>query len=219
MPRPTEISLETTVPAGSPAALGREFFDHPFLDVARDLIGATLLWNGCGGRVVETEAYAAEGDAACHTATRPLARAFMAAHPPGTAYVYLNYGMYWLLNVLARDGIVLFRAIEPLHGVAAMRERRGKENLRDLCSGPGKLGRALGFTGEDHGADLTRGAFLAGPPAEVVTDVRIGISKAMDFPWRFLEKDSPWVSVPCPAPPAKLNTNAGRRRLQKRDTA
>lgn len=177
-------------------ALDRQFFDRPFLTVAHELIGCTLLWGGCGGRIVEVEAYAVEGDAACHTATRRSSRLFYEKNPPGTAYVYLNYGIHWMLNVLAVEGIILIRALEPLHGIPEMQARRGQEKLRALCSGPGKLGQALGFTGQDHGADLTGGVFCQGAPAEVVTDLRIGITKAVEFPWRFLEADSPWVSVP-----------------------
>jgi DNA-3-methyladenine glycosylase len=175
--------------------LDRAFFDRPFLKVARELLGHHFVWNGCGGRIVEVEAYAIEGDAACHTATRKSSRLFCQEQPPGTGYVYLNYGMYWLVNVLVRDGILLLRALEPMHGIAKMQERRKKSALRELCSGPGKLGQALGFSGADHGVDFTKGAFRVGKKARVTTDVRIGISKATELPWRFLEKESPWISV------------------------
>ena len=177
---------------------GRSLFDRPFLTVARDLIGQTLLWQGCGGRIVEVEAYGMEGDPACHTATRKSSRLFCQENPPGTAYVYLNYGIHWMLNVLARDGILLIRAVEPQHGIPTMRERRRQEALQALCSGPGKLGQALGLTGADHGSDLTASVFCQDGSPEILADRRIGISKAVDFPWRFLEKDSPWVSVPPP---------------------
>lgn len=180
--------------------LDRTFFARPFLEVSRDLIGVTLLWNGCGGRIVEVEAYAVDGDAACHTATRRASRLFYEENPPGTAYVYLNYGIHWMLNVVADQGIILIRAVEPTHGIETMQARRGRESLRDLCSGPGKLGQALGLSGRDHGTDLTGGVFFQMPPdslpkVSVETDRRIGITKAVDFPWRFLEKDSRWVSV------------------------
>ena len=177
---------------------GRHFFDRPVLTVASELIGTTLLWQGCGGRVVEVEAYGIEGDAACHTATRKSSRIFCQENPPGTAYVYLNYGIHWMLNVLAGDGILLIRALEPLHGIPMMQTRRRQEELRALCSGPGKLGQALGLTGADHGHDLTENIFYPGSTAGVVTGRRIGISKAVDLPWRFLEKESPWISVPLP---------------------
>jgi DNA-3-methyladenine glycosylase len=196
--------------------LNRSFFERPLLVVAREMIGCTLEWDGCAGKVVEVEAYAAAGDPACHTMTRPSAREFVAEREAGAAYVYLNYGMYWLLNVLVKgggeDGLILFRALEPTAGLAVMRERRGKERAEDLCSGPGKLGRALAVTGADHGWPLTtkvrptaasaRGLVGWRPdhaPA-VVTDGRIGISRAADRPWRFSWRDHPHVSVrPRPA--------------------
>ena len=177
--------------------LTRAFFERPFLTVAEDLIGATLQWNGCGGRIVEVEAYAVEGDAACHTATRASSREFVRTRPPGTAYVYLNYGVHWLLNVLAGDGIILFRALEPRLGIPLMQQRRGREKLADLCSGPGKLGAALALTGRDHGADLSCGVFTGRSPRERVkfaSSVRIGISQAIDLPWRFVEQNSAFVS-------------------------
>ncbi len=195
--------------------LTRGFFERPFLTVAEELIGCTLVWDGCAGVIVEVEAYASEGDEACHTMTRPSAREFVARHPPGTAYVYLNYGMYWLLNVLAGDGIVLFRALEPVAGLEAMRRRRGREAAEDLCSGPGKLGRALGLSAADHGRRMAfpePGAEgqacgiaprVAGSVWDVERDVRIGISKAVELPWRFLLRGHPHVSVPPKRPGRK----------------
>ena len=191
--------------------LTRSFFERPLLVVARELVGCRLEWDGCGGRVVEVEAYGAEGDAACHTMTRASARAFVAGREAGAAYVYLNYGMYWLLNVLVKwggqDGLILFRALEPTCGVGVMRERRGRERLEELCSGPGKLGRALGVTGADHGVMLAgpagrgaggrRGVWKdhdMGPP-DLVEDGRIGISRATELPWRFSWRGHPHVSV------------------------
>jgi DNA-3-methyladenine glycosylase len=200
---PLRPSLKT-----SPRPLPRDFFDRPFLTVARDLIGAQFVWRGCGGVIVEAEAYGVTGDAACHTATRPSSREFVRTMPPGTAYVYLNYGIFWLLNVLARDGIVLIRALEPRFGIPAMQRRRGREKLTDLCSGPGKLGVALALNRSVHGVDLTasdqsaeaEGWFLQPEvPQKVITDVRIGISTATELPWRFLAHENPHVSVPAPA--------------------
>ena len=194
--------------------LTRSFFERPLLTVARELVGCTLVWDGCAGRVVEVEAYAAEGDPACHTMTRPSARAFVARHPAGTAYVYLNYGMYWLLNVLVKgggqDGLILFRALEPSAGLPLMRTRRGRERPEDLCSGPGKLGRALAVTGADHGYPLAPEARPRRrvPPArglirpddaktpDLIEDGRIGISRAADRPWRISWRGHPHVSVP-----------------------
>jgi DNA-3-methyladenine glycosylase len=184
-----------------------DFFQRDVLTVAHDLIGVELEWQGCSGIIVETEAYAAEGDAACHTASRPSARDFVQKQPPGTAYVYLNYGMYWLFNLLVkggdRDGLILIRALEPRRGIEAMQQRRNKQKPHELCSGPGKLGRALGITGEHHGTIMAGrgkpaacGLRAASDTTHVVTDIRVGISQAADFPWRFLAADHPHVSVP-----------------------
>ena len=142
----------------------------------------------------------------------------MDTNPAGTAYIYLNYGIHWLLNVLIKSeemhGFVLVRALEPRRGVALMQERRGLENLAQLCSGPGKLTQALGLPATFHGSSLCQNpehAFHARPadvPKPALTaDVRIGISKAADFPWRFLAKDSRYVSkrptkAAIPYPPA-----------------
>ncbi len=167
--------------------LGRAFFERGVVEVARDLIGVELLWCGCSGVIVETEAYAAEGDAACHTASRASTRLFLKEMPAGTAYVYLNYGVYWLFNLLVKgggqDGLVLIRALEPRAGLPVMRVRRGRELARDLCSGPGKLGVALGLSGADHGAALTGRGRQAGCGlravdwnGRIVADRRIGIS-------------------------------------------
>jgi DNA-3-methyladenine glycosylase len=191
--------------------LERSFFQRDPVTCARELIGCELIWKGCAGIVVETEAYAARNDEASHTFVRPSAREFVARHVAGTAYVYFNYGVHWMLNVLVKggseDGFVLFRALEPTRGLAAMMRRRmasrkgtGKTlNVAAFCSGPGKLAQALGADGRDHGRDfcaLPRIGFLA--PArsvEVVADLRIGISRAAHLPWRFLLRDSPFVSV------------------------
>ena len=174
------------------------------LTAARELIGAELLCGSCSGVVVETEAYAAVGDEAAHTFSRPSARKFVADNDAGSAYVYLNYGMYWLANVLVKgksgDGFVLLRALEPRSGIATMRRRRGRKNLRDLCSGPGKLTIAMGINGKDHGKSFVRGNNKlrfrkAESPVEILTTTRIGISKSADLPWRFLKKGSIFVSA------------------------
>ncbi|MCW1884895.1 DNA-3-methyladenine glycosylase [Luteolibacter flavescens] len=181
--------------------LAASFFERSPVTCARKIIGATFTWGGCSGRIVETEAYAAVGDEACHTFFRPGARAFVDAHPAGTAYVYLNYGVHWLFNILVKGpegaGFVLFRALEPLSGIGEMTARRGKSKLRELCSGPGKLTRALGIDGADHGRDFLCGpdtGIFAGNPVEIVAGSRIGISRAVDFPWRFHEAGNPHVS-------------------------
>jgi DNA-3-methyladenine glycosylase len=181
----------------------RKFFQRDPLTCARELIGCTLVWEGCEGIIVETEAYAARGDEASHTFVRPSTRAFVAEYPPGAAYVYFNYGMYWLLNVLVKggdeDGFVLFRAIEPTRGIKKMEARRNQRSRIALCSGPGKLAQALDATGQDHGRDFCAGSQIGFRkrcgPVDVVEDVRIGISRSALLPWRFLLKDSPYISA------------------------
>ena len=193
---------------GAGRILTSAFFKRDVLIVARELIGTELHWGETAGIIIETEAYAVHDDPACHTASRPSARLFIADHAPGTAYVYLNYGMHWLFNLLvkggSRDGLVLIRALEPTKGLPLMQERRRQTKLEALCSGPGKLASALGILGHDHGTHLTgakrpshcklvsRQRF---DDESVVEDVRIGISSARGYPWRFLVKDHPHVSV------------------------
>lgn len=187
-----------------------DFFSRDVLTVARDLVGTELVWQGCSGIIVETEAYTVEGDPAAHTATRPSAREFVKTMPAGAAYVYFNYGMYWLFNLLVkggpRDGLILIRALEPLRGIELMQHRRKGKQLSDLCSGPGKLALALGIDGTHHGIPMAgrgrpRLCGLRAPvrpiidPDDVVADVRVGISKAAEFPWRFLLKGNAHVSV------------------------
>ena len=186
----------------------RTFFQRDPLTCARELIGCELVWNECAGIIIETEAYFALGDEACHTFARPSARAFVEKHDAGAAYVYFNYGVYWLLNVLvkggAHDGFVLFRAIEPVRGIDAMARRRfpnPQSAIRDphsLCSGPGKLTIALGVDGGDHGRDWCAGKVVGfranSQPVEVVADMRVGISKAAHRPWRFRLRGSAFIS-------------------------
>ena len=184
--------------------LKEDFFSlHP-LTCAAGLIGCELHWDHCSGIIVETEAYTAVGDEACHTFLRRGAQKFVDTHPAGTAYVYLNYGVHWLLNVLVKgrmDGFVLIRALEPRLGLPMMQERRGMDDRAKLCSGPGKLTQALAIPPTFHGSSLCQDparSFHARPPDEpvpaVVTDVRIGISRAADLPWRFLLRGSRYVS-------------------------
>jgi len=187
--------------------LPRTFFQRDPVTCARELIGCDLVWKGCAGRIVETEAYAALNDEACHTFSRPSAREFIASHEPGQAYVYLNYGMYWLLNVLVKggseEGFVLFRALQPTEGVEVMSLRRHKVSssrvATSLCSGPGKLTIALGINAADHGADFCAGEMISfrerREAVAIEADARIGISRAADLQWRFLEKGSAFVSV------------------------
>jgi len=195
--------------------LPNTFFQVDPLVCAANLIGAELVWEKCAGLVVETEAYLAEGDEACHTFTRPSTRAFVKLNKPGAAYIYFNYGVHWMLNVLVkggpRDGIILIRALEPRRGLAIMRRRRGVEEARCLCSGPGKLTQALDITKRHHEIDLCSDSvhcFRArpNPAVSVIADERIGISRAKDLPWRFTLHGSQFLSVPVRTP--KLSSQA-----------
>jgi DNA-3-methyladenine glycosylase len=177
-------------------------FLQPSHVVARQLIGVTVLVNGVGGRIVETEAYDGE-DAASHSFSGPTERNAAMFGPPGHAYVYRSYGIHWCLNFVCREighgAGVLIRALEPLEGLELMRERRGTQDDALLCSGPGKLCQALGVTRALNGQALDRAPFALAPaPAgiEVVSGPRIGISKAVDVPWRFGLAGSRRVSKP-----------------------
>ena len=180
----------------------RPFFQRDPLNCARELIGTELIWGGCSGIVVEVEAYAALDDEAAHTFTRPSARSFIERNKAGAAYVYFSYGNHWMLNVLVKgdsNGFVLFCAIEPRRGVELMKKRRGVEDLRQLCSGPGKLTQALDITDRHHEMDLcvdSRHCLVSDAKAtfDVVADKRIGISRSAHLPWRFTLRGSPFVS-------------------------
>lgn len=170
--------------------------------VARALIGCTVLVDGVGGRIVETEAYDRD-DPASHTFGGPSGRNAAMFGPPGHAYIYRSYGLHWCFNIVCReDGHgagVLIRALEPTVGIEVMRERRGMTNDRLLCAGPGRLTQALGITQDHYGLSVFAPPFsLVAPsgPVDVVTGPRIGISKAIDLPWRFGERGSPYVSKP-----------------------
>ena len=179
-----------------------DFFAQDPVSCARRLIGCHFMWNGCVGRIVETEAYDSVDDPACHTWLRPSTRAFVANQHAGDAYVYMNYGVHWLLNFLVKgaseDGFVLIRALDPTLGILRMRCRRSTDDPTRLCSGPGKLTQALGIDGSSHGLDFLRGnaiKILASTTLHPVVETpRIGISKAADLPWRFVLKDNPHVS-------------------------
>lgn len=180
----------------------RKFFRRDPISCARELVGTELVWGPCAGIIVEVEAYAAINDEAAHTFTRPSARAFIERNKPGTAYVYFNYGVHWMLNVLVKgdaDGFVLIRALEPRRGIALMKKRRGVTDLRKLCSGPGKLTSAFAITGRHHETDLCVNrhyCFRARPNIVVnlAADRRIGITRSADLNWRFTLRGSPFVS-------------------------
>ena len=180
--------------------LKRDFFARSVHEVAPDLIGATLLVDGVGGRIVEVEAYDQE-DPASHGYRGRTARTAAMFGPPGHAYVYRSYGIHWCLNLVCREeGIpeaVLIRALKPTSGLDLQRSRRGVEQVRALCSGPGKLCQALGITGEHDGLALDVPPFdleERGDVPEIVTGPRIGITRAKDLRWRYGEAGSPFLS-------------------------
>ena len=187
-------------PLGRP--LKRSFFDRSVHQVAPELIGATLLFNGVGGVIVEVEAYH-HTDPAAHSYRGPTPRNLVMFGPPGFTYVYRSYGIHWCVNfVCEREGsasAVLIRALAPTHGLAAMRRRRGLQEERALCSGPGKLCEALGITVAHSGLPLDRAPFALRArvgEANVASGVRIGITKAVDLPWRYGLKGSRYLSKP-----------------------
>jgi DNA-3-methyladenine glycosylase len=180
------------------------FFDRSVHLVARELIGCRLFYAGCGGVIVETESYERD-DPACHAYVGLTDRTEVLFGPPGRAYVYLSYGIHSLLNFVAEPegeaAAVLIRALEPAMGLEAMRARRGDRPDRDLCSGPGKLTEALGLDLSQNGADLTHDPFLLlsrpdGWRGEVEVGRRVGITKAVERPWRFGLAGSRHISKP-----------------------
>jgi DNA-3-methyladenine glycosylase len=185
-----------------PPKLRRSFFDRLVLEVAPELIGVSLLVNGVGGRIVEVEAYH-HTDPAAHSYRGPTDRNAVMFGPPGYAYVYRSYGIHWCLNfVCEAEGsasAVLIRALEPLAGIAAMRRSRGMPDARALCSGPGKLCEALGVSRRHNGLALDRPPFelrARVEKPEIAVGPRIGITKAVDHPWRFGLKGSRFLSKP-----------------------
>jgi DNA-3-methyladenine glycosylase len=181
-------------------ALKRSFFGRSVHEVAPDLIGATLLFNGVGGLIVEVEAYH-HTDPAAHSYRGPTARNQVMFGPPGFAYVYRSYGIHWCVNLVCEEAgsasAVLIRALEPTHGIATMRRRRHLKEVHALCSGPGKLTEALGITIEHNALPLDQAPFSLHArvgTVEVVAGVRIGITKAIDLPWRYGMKGSKFLS-------------------------
>lgn len=184
--------------------IGQRFFDRSVHKVAPELIGATLLVNGTGGVIVEVEAYH-HTDPAAHSYRGPTPRNVVMFGPPGFAYVYRSYGIHWCLNFVCEEegsaSAVLIRAIEPTEGLGSMRRRRGMKDERQLCSGPGKLCQAMGVTIAHNGLALDRAPFELFARAKkpgVVVGTRIGITKAVDAPWRYGLKGSRYLSKPFP---------------------
>ena len=210
------------------------FFDRPTLDVARDMLGVLLIRDDetgyRAGRIVETEAYTQDdpafhgwGIVDRHTGLiKPDGRGYDLFAKPGTSYVYLIYGMYWLLNVVTeREGVggaVLIRAVEPMHGIDLMYEGRpAARNERELANGPGKLTQAFGVDKSQHGIMLTEPPlyFAADPavaPCTISTSCRIGITRGIDLPWRFFVDDSPYVSPGIPSDIAAERRRASHKR-------
>jgi DNA-3-methyladenine glycosylase len=187
--------------------LDRAFYDRPVLEVARELVGCTVRHGATAGVIVETEAYH-HTEAACHAYVGLTARTSTLYGPPGIAYVYRSYGIHALLNAVCEPedvgAAVLVRALEPVDGIEEIRARRGLQRLEELCSGPGKLTQALDIGLELNTTSLLDGPIRFGPPVAgrppvaVVAGPRIGITKAVDLPWRFCALGSRHVSRPWP---------------------
>ena len=184
--------------------LPRSFYRRPTIEVARALLGKLVVHGETSGRIVETEAYLGPGDEAAHSARGVTPRTQVIFGPPGHAYVYLIYGMYDCLNLVAEPegvpGCVLIRALEPVGGIERMRRRRpAARRVEDLANGPGKLTRALGITLRHNGADVTRGPIIVRAPQnepgfEVAVSRRIGITRSPDLLLRFFIQGNPFVS-------------------------
>jgi DNA-3-methyladenine glycosylase len=185
---------------GGPVLSLSELLTKSVHDVAPALIGWTFLVDGVGGTIVEVEAYR-EDDPASHSYGGPRGRNVVMFGPPGHLYVYRSYGVHWCANIVCEPensgAAVLLRALEPTEGLDAMRERRGLDDLRLLCSGPGRLTQALGITSEHNGCSLLSAPFELWPPretVEVAVSRRIGITRAPEQPWRYLAAGSRFVS-------------------------
>ena len=189
--------------------LRRPFYNRPTLDVARDLIGKVLVHETraglASGVIVEVEAYIGESDPASHAAPGPTKRNALLYGPPGVAYVYLNYGIHYLVNAVTEaegwPAGVLIRALEPKDGIALMRRRRGTRadaDVNDLCRGPGNLTKALGITLKENGDDLTAGALRIESQTRrkrpLLWSRRIGITVGVETEWRVVAADSPALS-------------------------
>lgn len=193
----------------SPPAIGRplskKFFARSVHEVAPDLIGATLLVDGVGGIITEVEAYH-HTEPAAHSFNGPTPRNMVMFGPPGFLYVYRSYGIHWCMNfVCEKEGsasAVLIRALEPTHGIPAMRRRRGLQDERSLCTGPGKLCEAMGVSIKHNTLPLDAppiAVYARKHKPEIASGIRIGITKAVELPWRYGLKGSRFLSKPFPA--------------------
>lgn len=176
--------------------LKKEFFERDAVTVAKDLLGKLLKFKRCSGIIVETEAYADDG--ASHAAKRTK-RSAPLFDKWGTTYVYLNYGMYYLVNFTCNKngpGAVLIRALEPVEGISIMKKRRQTDNIYNLCNGPGKICQAFGITMAQHDKEVGKEIHVydIGKKVEICQSKRIGISAAKDLEWRFFVKGSKFVS-------------------------
>jgi DNA-3-methyladenine glycosylase len=202
-------------------SLPAAFYDRPVLEVAQELVGCVVEHEGAAGVIVETEAYH-QSEAACHAYVGLTARTSVLYGDPGTAYVYRSYGIHALLNAVCEGpevgAAVLIRALEPIEGIELMRERRGVARDVDLANGPGKLTQALGIDLELNATSLFEGPILIHPREEgwtdpaVIAGPRVGITKAVDLPWRFSVAGSRHVSRPWP--PGLRETIAPAPRLR-----
>lgn len=181
------------------ARMEKDFFERDAVVVAKAMIGMEFRFHNTGGVIVETEAYRSD-DPASHSFNGPTLRNRVMFGPSGHLYVYRSYGIHWCANIVCTSGsAVLIRALAPQTGVELMKMRRGTAALRNLCSGPGKLCQALAITGDIDGISVLEQPVLCrsgDPEAEIVSGPRIGISKAIDLPWRFGLKGSPHLSKP-----------------------
>ena len=202
------LPTPSNTPASTPTLgkrLNRSFFARSVHEVAPELIGATLLVDGVGGIIVEVEAYH-QSEPAAHSYRGPTPRTMVMFGPPGFAYVYRSYGIHWCINFVCEPegsaAAVLIRALQPTHGIPTMRRRRGLHDERTLCSGPGKLTGALAITNRHNGLPLDTPpiALHARDTApEIAAGLRIGITKAVELPWRYGLRGSRFLSKAFPA--------------------
>jgi len=186
--------------------LDRPFFERETIEVAIDLLGTTLIHDSpeglTSGRIVEVEAYRDATDLASHAAWRKKGGVESMSGPAGLVYVYRSYGIHTMFNIVAKSegmaGAVLIRALEPIAGLPLMRQRRGVEDERRFSNGPGNLCQALGFSLEDHGADVVESGRIrlerGQKPVQILAGKRIGISRSVEHPWRFFDAESRFVS-------------------------